>query len=63
MWNSKILIYSQGLLFNFFANGFTHHVLLTFLNVVKLSVENDFVLSLPNVVYINVEKDNIDLTF
>ena len=37
-----------------FGNGHFHNVVLTFINVMKLDVEKDFVSTLSDVVHINV---------
>ena len=49
--------------FVLFGNGHFHNIVLNFINVVKLDVENGNVVStLSNVVHINGEIHNIDLT-
>ena len=47
----------------FFENDHIHNFVLTLINVVKLDVENNYIVSmLSNVVNINLEIDNVDLT-
>ena len=45
--------------FQLFGNGHIHNVVSTLINVVKLNVENNSIVS--TVVFINVEIDNVDL--
>ena len=49
--------------FVIFRNGHFHNVVSTFINVVKMDIENDNVAStLSNVVHINVRMHNVDST-
>ena len=61
--SSKILVcFWLDAQFLFFSNDHIHNVVSTLLNVVKIYVENDNVVSTSDVVQINVEIDNVGLT-
>ena len=57
---SIILFLTRGLVFIFFSNGHIHNVVSTLSNVMKIYVVVDVFLTLPNVVQINLEIDNVD---
>ena len=48
--------------FQLFENGHINNVVSTLINVMKLDLENDVVLTLPNVVNMNVEISKVDST-
>ena len=57
--SSKIFFYS----FQLFENAHIHNVVLTLINVMKLDVKNNSIVSvLSNFVNINFEIDNVDMT-
>ena len=57
---SIILFLTRGLVFIFFSNGHIHNVVSTLSNVMKIYVVVDVFWTLPNVVQINLEIDNVD---
>ena len=56
---SIILFLTRGLVFIFFSNGHIHNVVSTLSNVMKIYVVVDVFWTLPNVVQINLEIDNV----